>query len=79
MTVDQLRKCLHAVPFRPFVIYMADGRRLRVEHPEFVAISPTGRTAQVYANGEDAATCVDLLLVTALKVEGPKARLPRRS
>ena len=66
MTAGELRKAVHARPFRPFTLYMADGRTLRVIHPEFVAISPTGRTAAVYPEGDDAADQIDLPLVTRI-------------
>ena len=32
----RLRELLHAAPFQPFVIRMADGREYRIDHPEFV-------------------------------------------
>ena len=32
----RIRELLHAHPFSPFVIRMADGREYRVEHPDFV-------------------------------------------
>jgi len=72
MTADQLRKALHARPFRPFTLYMADGRKLRVVHPDFVAISPTGRTAAVYPEGDDGADQIDLLLVTRIGLQRPR-------
>jgi hypothetical protein len=70
MTAVELRKALHARPFRPFTLYLADGRNLRVVHPEFVAISPSGRTAAVYPEGDDGADQIDLLLVTQIGFGG---------
>jgi hypothetical protein len=32
----RIRELLHAVPFHPFVIRMADGRGYRIDHPDFV-------------------------------------------
>ena len=32
----RIRDLLRAVPFRPFVIRMADGREYPIEHPDFV-------------------------------------------
>jgi hypothetical protein len=37
-----IRNHLRATPFKPFVIQMNDGRRFKVPHPEFAAISPAG-------------------------------------
>jgi hypothetical protein len=66
MTLEQLRAFHQARPFQPFDIYLADGRSLSVEHPEFLVIPPTGRTIGVgLANG--VIEIVDVLLVTSLK------------
>jgi hypothetical protein len=67
MIVEQLRGVLGAKPFRPFEIYLADGRSLKVPHPEFLAPSPAGRTVIVFFS-DGGFEVVDLLLVTSLKV-----------
>ncbi len=70
MTLDQLRNLLKTSPFRPFVIHLADGREFRVHHPDFLSISPTGRTIIVYPQPDsDAFSILDKLLVTELAVE----------
>ena len=67
MTIEQLRLMHQKRPFEPFEIYLADGRSMPVEHPEFLAQSPSGRTISVgLANGTH--EIIDLLLVTSLKV-----------
>jgi hypothetical protein len=74
MTIEQLRRLHLARPFQPFDIHLADGRVLPVEHPEFLAQSPSGRTIGV---GHDDGTIetVDLLLVVSLK---PRQQPPPR-
>lgn len=47
MNVDKIRAFSHAEPFHPFTICLSAGQRLAIEHPEFVAISPTRDTLQV--------------------------------
>jgi hypothetical protein len=32
----RIRELIHATPFLPFVIRMADGREYRIEHPDIV-------------------------------------------
>ena len=49
MIPDQLREAIRHQPFRPFLITVEDGGRLLVEHPEFIAISPSGRELTFYA------------------------------
>jgi hypothetical protein len=36
---QRLLELLHAAPFIPFTIHLADGRALRVQHPDFVAVA----------------------------------------
>ena len=83
MVIAQLRQLFEARPFRPFTIHLADGRQLPVVHREFIAASPSGRTAIVY-QPDDSFNVVDLLLVTDLEVppEGvskPNGSKKRRS
>jgi hypothetical protein len=66
MTTQQLKAMLHAAPFEPFDVYLADGRSIEVRHPELVLITPGGRTICI-ASSDDAIEIVDLLLVTSLK------------
>src|SRR5262245_33421777 len=68
MTSGQLRQTRDALPFRPVVIHLADGRSFRVPHRDYVSISPAGRTVIVYGPGE-AFDILDILLVTGLAVE----------
>ncbi|MEX1097875.1 MAG: hypothetical protein WED34_17655, partial [Planctomycetales bacterium] len=63
MTPEQFRATLHQQPFRPFTIRMADGRAFDVSHRDFVALSPSGRTAIVFQPDENYSV-LDLLLMT---------------
>ena len=47
MTADDLRKLYWTDPFRPFVLELADGRRLDVREREWMAISPANNQAVV--------------------------------
>lgn len=40
MTLPKLRDHLEATPFKPFSVRMVSGKRLPVEHPEYVWIPP---------------------------------------
>jgi len=66
MTIEQLRLVHQARPFQPFELFLADGRSLVVEHPEFLAQSPTGRTIAV-GRTDGVLEIVDLLLVVSIK------------
>ncbi len=80
MTIEQLRQMHLTRPFQPFEIHLADGRILLVEHPEFLAQSPTGRTI-VVGHPDGVLEIVDLLLVVSLKprVNGSARRGRHRS
>lgn len=41
---ERIRELLHAIPFQSFVIYMADGRQFRVDHPDLVLASPKNQS-----------------------------------
>ncbi len=78
MTVDRLREFRKATPYRPFVLHLADGRSLRVDHPELIAMSPNGRTAAVFGP-KDSLEVVDLLLVTSIELgNGTRRRQTRK-
>jgi hypothetical protein len=68
MTIDTIRQLYEARPFQPFTIHLADGRQIVVEHPEFMARAPSGRTVVVY-QPNDSFNIIDLLLVTDLEVQ----------
>lgn len=66
MTINQVRKAARTEPFKPFTVSLADGRRLRVRHPECIMVPPkASRTFVVAESGEDY-DIIDLLLVTSI-------------
>jgi hypothetical protein len=67
MTIEQLRKVVHGQPFEAFTMHLADGREIHVRHPDFIAMSPSGRTCTVY-QADDAAEYVDILMITSLRL-----------
>jgi hypothetical protein len=78
MTIEQIRNLYDAQPFAPFVMHLADGRQIAVQHREFMAASPTGRTVVVY-QPDGVANIIDLLLVTDLEVRSaPNGSRKRR-
>jgi len=70
MTREDFRERMIKRPFQPFTVIMADGQRIPVWNQEYVMMSPTRRTASVYQR-DGRLDIIDLLLVTALEVEGP--------
>jgi len=62
-------------PFVPFIIFTGDGGDVRVRSPEFVKLSPKGRTVVVttgrIVDGEDEIQVIDVFLITKLTLAGP--------
>jgi hypothetical protein len=71
MTSEQLKATLRQQPFRPFTIRMVDGRSFTVSHPDWVFVSPTGRTAMLF-EPDDSYSVVDLMLMNELEVPATK-------
>ena len=67
MTLEEVTKAVHAVPFNPFTLYLADGSSVRVPHPDFISLPPSGRTVAIYQEDARAHAIVDLLLATKLE------------
>jgi hypothetical protein len=67
MTTADLKRLYEARPFKPFTIHLADGRNIRVEHPEFIAFAPTGRAMNVF-EPDGSFHMLDVMLVTDLHV-----------
>jgi len=73
MQSSEFKSVYRAEPFRPFVVNLADGRNIRVEHPEFMAVSPMGRSAVIYGE-DDSFEVVDVMMVTSITVGNGKAK-----
>jgi hypothetical protein len=70
MTIDQMKAAYQAQPFRPFIIHVADGREIPVNHREFIMTVPSGRTI-IVAQPDDTVNIIDSLLVTDLELKSP--------
>jgi len=71
MVVEQLRQLLRASAFRPFTVY-ADDKPLRIPHPEFAALTPSGKTLFVFHQNDDAYDLVDVALIARAEVQEPQ-------
>lgn len=76
MTIEQFDKHHQARPFKPFRMFLSDGRSFLIEHAEYVARSPNGRTVGLFDIEDGALEAVDLLHVTSLKLNGSVAVAP---
>ncbi len=77
MKISKIREVLHAQPFRPFQIHMADGGRISVPHEDFIALEPAGREIIVYRS-DNSHQIVDVMLITRLEVKARNGAHPRK-
>lgn len=70
MRPENLQEALHATPFRPFVICLADGERIPVPHPDFIAHPPMSRVA-VVVDEQERTHYIDVMLVLKLEKDRP--------
>jgi hypothetical protein len=66
MTADAIKDALHTIPFVPFALEVVGGKRFVVQHSDFVAVSPGGRTLTLYTEGEHSVV-LDIGLISQLE------------
>ncbi len=73
MDLNGLREAIRKQPFEPFAIRLADGRSLRVNHPELVAV---GKRRAVVIQEDDSCLWLEPLLIVSLdwSVKEPKGK-----
>ena len=69
----RIRELLHATPFQPFIIRMADGREYRIDHPDYVLAASTEVPQITIEEPSGRQDCLSALLVTSVERAGPMA------
>ena len=70
MTAEEVRERLASIPFTPFEFCLADGRALRVEHPDMLSFRDSNRILALCTN-ESEVEVIDLMLVLSLRFNEP--------
>ncbi len=68
MHIAPIRELYEARPFAPFTFTLADGRKLKVIHNEFLAFFQTARFV-ILTHPDATFTLIDLLMVTSVDVD----------
>ncbi len=68
MDLNSIRQALREQPFRPFELCLADGRRVPVTHPEFVAMN---QRIVIVTDEESATKILEPLLIVSLEPLSP--------
>jgi len=71
MTTD-IREKLHASPFFPFTIYVADGREYRVATPDHAQVSPKGGRVSIFTD-DDQHVLLPALLISGIDIDSEDA------
>ena len=71
MRTETLHEVLHAAPFQPFTLCLADGTKVDVPHPDFIA-HPKGARIAVVMGRDESTHYIDIALVTKIEI-GPPA------
>ncbi len=66
--IEELKQIKDRRPFEPFYIHLADGRELRITHPDSVAWHAGGIPRVLLVAHDDGSEFVDLTLITGLRV-----------
>lgn len=64
MDLNSIRNALREQPFKPFELCLADGRRVPVKHPEFVAMN---QRIMIVTDEESATKIIEPLLIVSLE------------
>ncbi len=77
MTAQQLKRTLGVTPFRPFFVYLVDGRSLAVRHPELFSFDGGGRIAVVEL-APGLAESIDVLMIVSVRPVEATPALPEQ-
>jgi len=64
----RIRDLLRAIPFKPFLIRMADGREYRIEHPDFVLAAASDVPQIIIEDPDGTVHFLSVLLVASIEV-----------
>ena len=68
LTTEPIRELMNRQPFLPFKIHMRGGKVHEVRHPDYIAVSPTGKSAVIL--NADGMEILNVRLIAELVVPG---------
>ena len=68
MTAEKIREAMHAAPFMPFTLHMADGGSHLVPHPDFIAVTGPGEYVAINNPHNNSTAFVNVALITQLVI-----------
>jgi len=68
LTTESIREAMRRQPFLPFKIHMRGGKVHEVHHPDYIAVSPTGKSAVIL--NADGMEILNVRLIAEIVVPG---------
>lgn len=57
--LNEIRELLRLAPFQPFTIYLSDGRKFKITHPEAMWITPRGGVYVAHSDSDSDSDVVE--------------------
>jgi hypothetical protein len=77
MKIEELKRAKDQRPFQAFAIRMADGREVRVTHPDAVSWGEEQPRIAICSQPDGGWEVIDVALITSLGMPAPKEAQPR--
>jgi len=78
MEVEELKRAKDQRPFLPFLIRMADGREIRVTHPDAVSWGGDQPRVAICSQPDGGWDIIEVALITSLGMSAPRETEPAR-
>jgi hypothetical protein len=69
MTADEIKDLLHATPFVPFKVFVAEQKEYDVPHPDFALLSYGGRVMAVNSTERDVIHLISVPLISRIEAQ----------
>jgi len=66
MTSTQIKELLHATPFTPFRVHVAEQKEFEIPHPDFAMLTQNGQTLVVNAKTGDFVHIISVPLISRI-------------
>ena len=67
MTSNQIKELLHATPFTPFRVHVAEQKEFEIPHPDFAMLTQNGQTLVVNAKTGDFVHIISVPLISRIE------------
>jgi len=69
MSPKQIKELLHATPFTPFRVHVAEQKEFEIPHPDFAMLTQNGQTLVVNAKTGDFVHIISVPLISRIETK----------